>query len=271
MRVEVLGNSYEVSDVLRIYTESRVWLAVRRAADQLSWVGVRIMGEDGHALRGRVVCQVDVWLRGIGLVTVRHVDVNPYVGIDCAAVRLEQAVVRKLREAGRNTASPRDRTITKRPDAPAPTRYAVVVMPADAAPQLSLSPWLKRRYGFEQLQTISLARSEWSALVTGDVESPQLQRLRDRLALAQLGRPEAIIALAAASQPSSDEGPDARTDVEQAAATLRSLGLPIAVIGVWVNEHWDTEECLIESEELSGETASSRASDPKAGELQRVQ
>ena len=99
MRVEVFGNGYEVSVMLRTCAESRVWLAVNRPAEHLSWVGVRLMNDDGHALRDRVVCRLYVWLRGIGLVTVRHTDVDPYVAIDRAAVRLEQAVVRKLREA----------------------------------------------------------------------------------------------------------------------------------------------------------------------------
>jgi ribosome-associated translation inhibitor RaiA len=101
MRVDIFQNGYEVSEMLRTYAESRVWLAVNRAADQLSWVGVRLMGDDDQALRDRVVCQLDVWLRGIGLVTVRHVDVNPYVAIDRASARLEQTVDRKLREVGR--------------------------------------------------------------------------------------------------------------------------------------------------------------------------
>jgi hypothetical protein len=127
---------------------------------------------------------------------------------------------------------------------------------------LSLSPWLQKRYGFQQVQTISLARPEWNALVAGDVDSPHLQRLRDRLALAQLGRPEAIIAFAAESQTDSVEGPRARTHVQQAAMTLRSFALPVEVIGVWVNEHWDTGKCLIESEEIPVETALSRDGDP---------
>jgi ribosome-associated translation inhibitor RaiA len=99
MRVEVFANGLQVSEALRTYAESRVWLAVQRASDRLSWVGVRLMREGNHAVDGRTICQLDVWLRGIGLVTVRHADINAYVGIDCAAARLEQAVIRKLREA----------------------------------------------------------------------------------------------------------------------------------------------------------------------------
>ena len=110
MRVEVFGNGYEVSEMLRTYAESHVWLAVNRAAEHLSSVGVRLMGDEGHTLRRRVVCQLDVWLRGIGLVAVLHTDVNPYVAIDRAAVRLERMALCSARAdatgAGRGRRSP---------------------------------------------------------------------------------------------------------------------------------------------------------------------
>jgi ribosome-associated translation inhibitor RaiA len=251
MRVEIFGNGFEVTDVLRTYAESRVWLAVQRASRELSWVGVRLMSEDGHAAAARVVCQLDVWLRGIGLVTVRHIDDNPYMGIDCAAVRLEQAIVRRLREAGRYTAAASNAPSAHRSDHETSRRYAVVIMASDAQPRLSLTPWLRTRYGIEQVQTISLGWREWDALVAGALDLPHLKRLKDRLALAQLSRPEAIVVVGGAvPQPSCDERPQARSEVERVMSNVRSLGLPVEVIGVWVNEHWTSEDCLIESEEL---------------------
>jgi hypothetical protein len=251
MRVEVFGNGFEVTDVLRTYAESRTWLVAQRAANQLSWVGVRLMSEHDQAVGGRVVCQLDVWLRGIGLVTVRHTDVNPYIGIDCATVRLEQAIVRKLREAGRYSAAASNHTVAKRSGHETSRRYAVVIVPSDAQPRLSPVPWLRTRYGIEQVQTISLGWPVWDALVAGELDSPHLKRLKDRLALAQLSRPEAIVVVGGAvPQPSSDERPQARLEVERVVSNIRSLGLPIEVIGVWVNEHWTSDDCLIESEEL---------------------
>ena len=261
MRIEVFGNGFEVTDVLRTYAESRVWLAVQRASRDLSWVGVRLMSEDDQTADGRVVCQLDVWLRGIGLVTVRHIDVDPYMGIDCAAVRLEQAIVRKLREAGRYAAVASNRAVATEPGRATPRRYAVVIVPSDAWPRLSLIPWLRTRYGIDQVQTVSLGWSEWNALVAGEMDSPHLKRLKDRLALAQLSRPDAIVVVGGAvSQPSSDERPQARPEVERVVDNVRSLGLPIEVIGVWVNEHWTSDDCLIESEELplrTGQTSGS--------------
>jgi hypothetical protein len=237
-----------VTDVLRTYIESRVWLAVQRASREVSWVGVRLKIKDD----ARVICQLDVWLRGIGLVTVRHIDLNPYIGIDCAAVRLEQAVVRKLREAGRYTGAASARDASRGPRHETAHRYGLAIMAADARPRLSLTPWLRTRYGLEQLQTVLLDWPEWDALVAGELDSPHLRRIKDRLALAQLCCPQAIVVVGGAvRQASYDERPQARSEVKRIVVNVQSFGLPIDVIGVWVNERWMSEECLIESEELS--------------------
>jgi ribosome-associated translation inhibitor RaiA len=264
MRVEVFGNDYEVTDVLRTYAQSRVWLAVQHVADQVTWAGVRLMREEGSEGGDRVVCQIDVWLRGIGLVTVRHVDVNPYVGVECAAVRLGQAITRRLRESGRLVPAARqaEGESRKRDSAHCP-RYAAAIMPALARPTLSLVPWLETRYGIDQVQTILLSWDEWDTLAAGDLEAPGLKRLRDRLALAQLCRPEAIVVVGGGA--SSDERPDARAEVERIAANLRSLRMPVEVIGVWASEHWSGDDCLIESEELP-RTAPQRS--PDAGDAE---
>ncbi len=252
MRIEVLGNNVQISDALRSYAESRVGAALRRAASRLSWVGVRFLHEGDRACNARVACQLDVWMRGLGLVTVRHIDTNPYVAVDCAAVRLEQALVRRLREAGQVPTRPeQSRSRASRPAKRDP-RYAVVVAPADARPRLSLIPWLRARYGVEQLHTLSLAWPEWDALVAGEVESPQLERFKDRFALAGLGQPQAVIVVGGAvPKPSWNEPPQTRTEVQRIVKTLGALDLPVDVLGVWVDEHWTADDCLIESEELT--------------------
>ena len=253
MHIEVFGNGVDVSDVLRTYAESRVWLAARRAARRLSWIGVRLMPQEAHASHPRVVCQINAWLHGIGLVTVRHTDTNAYVGIDCAAVRLEQALIRRLRESGWYTRMPATRGGAHyRHQDRHPPRLAVVILPADSPPRLSLTPWLRARYGIEQVQNLTLSWVEWDALVTGDLASPHLTRFKERLALAQPGQPEAIVVVGGAvPQSSRDERPQARREIERVVDHVRSWNLPIEVIGVWVNEHWTSDDCLIESEELS--------------------
>ena len=119
----------------------------------------------------------------------------------------------------------------------------------------------RTRHGIDQVQTVSLGSLEWDALVAGELESPHLKRLKDRLALAQLSRPDAIVVVGGAvSQPSSDVRTKARVEVERVVNNVRSLRLPIEVIGFWINEHWTSDDCLIESEELplrTGQTSGS--------------
>ncbi|MGB7160117.1 MAG: HPF/RaiA family ribosome-associated protein [Tepidisphaeraceae bacterium] len=109
MRIEMFAKSRDVPEALRTYAELRVWRAVGCASDRLTWVAVRLSHEEDHAVDSSVVCQLDGWLRGIGLVTVRHANVDTYVAIDRAAARLEQTVLRKLREAESNEMSPSTR------------------------------------------------------------------------------------------------------------------------------------------------------------------
>ena len=253
MRIEISGNYVELSGVLRAYAESRVGVAVRRAASRLTWVGVRFIRERGPAADQRVLCQLDVWLRGSGLVTVRHIDTNPYVAVDCAAVRLEQALVRKLRESAQHADTQEARRAPSPPRRRGATpRYAVVVTPADSRNRLSLIPWLRTRYGIDQVQTISLSCPEWDALVTDDMAAPQLKRFKDRLALAQLCHPEALIVVGGGgdAEPACQQRPQSRWELERVVRHLRALRLPVELIGVCVNEHWGQDNCLIESEEL---------------------
>ena len=97
MRFEIVADGMSVPMELRMYAESRVGMALHRAADRLSFVGVRL-GREG-AVDSEVLCQIEAWVRGVGVVTARHADVDSYVAIDRAAALLEQAVLRKPREA----------------------------------------------------------------------------------------------------------------------------------------------------------------------------
>src|SRR5687768_16656791 len=99
MRFEMFADGTPVPKELRMYAESRVGIAVHRAADHLSFVGVRLGRENVNAPDSPVRCQIEAWMRGLGVVTAQHADVDSYVAIDRAAALLEQAVPRKLREA----------------------------------------------------------------------------------------------------------------------------------------------------------------------------
>ena len=255
MRVEVSATNVDLTPVLRSHAEARACLALRRADRRASWVGVRLAGTAGEPRR--VVCHIDAWLRGTGLVTVRHTDTNPYVGIDCAAELLRHAVARRLRKAGVRpqppaalpAAQPRPAGAQASPDAAQP-RLAIVVRHSGSRSRLSLRPWLRARYGIDEVQSITLSRGAWSDLAydeLGEVDAG----LRDRLALALLGKPDLIVVLGHQSPRDSGAGrPTSREEVERVVERVRSLRVSTEVLGVWTNEDWDAASCLVESEEL---------------------
>lgn len=103
MHFEILADGATVPRELRMYAESRIGTAVHRAADRLSFAGVHLEREDADAVDSAVLCHVEAWLKGLGVVTAKHADADSYVAIDRAAALLEQAMHRKLRDA--NTAA----------------------------------------------------------------------------------------------------------------------------------------------------------------------
>ena len=105
MRFEMFADGTTLPKELRMYAESRVGTAVHRAADRLSFIGVRLRSENVNAPDSPVQCQIEAWMRGLGVVTAQHADVDSYVAIDRAAALLEQAVLRKLREGDTSDAN----------------------------------------------------------------------------------------------------------------------------------------------------------------------
>ena len=96
MRFEINAEGVTLPVELHLYAESRVGLSVHRAAGRLSFVGVRLRRDASHLSDSPIDCQLEAWIRGLGIVTARHADPDVYVAIDRAAALLEQAVTRKL-------------------------------------------------------------------------------------------------------------------------------------------------------------------------------
>src|SRR5688500_15573557 len=108
MRVYMFA-SCEVPQPLRTYAEARVRRAVGRVSNRLRWVAVRLSHRENHAADSSVVCQLDAWLNGIGLVTATHIDVDTFVAIDRAAARFKQAALCRIRETESSATSPSPR------------------------------------------------------------------------------------------------------------------------------------------------------------------
>ena len=114
-----------------------------------------------------------------------------------------------------------------------------------------MRPWLRARYGVEEVQSLTLSRREWVGLAADEADAPMLGRIRDRLALAQLCKPELIAVLShPAPMDSRAERLRSRREVERMVRRLQAWGVPAEVVGVWVGEQWDVEGCVVESEEL---------------------
>jgi hypothetical protein len=116
---------------------------------------------------------------------------------------------------------------------------------------MGLGPWLRTRYGIEQVQTISVTGVEWDGLAAEREKTHAAERLKDRLSLALLGQPELfVVAGHSAFERRWHSWPRSRRDIERIAQRIKSWDLPTEVVGVWMNERWDVDECVVESEEL---------------------
>ena len=101
MSVYVFTSGFDLSDAAKRRLEARAWLAVQRAGARVSWVGVRLRraGMAVSEAPALLFCRIDVWLRGIGLVTAANAGLDTDAAVDGAAVRVERVVSRKLRAA----------------------------------------------------------------------------------------------------------------------------------------------------------------------------
>src|SRR5512145_91894 len=106
MRLDVYVVDVQPTAALKEYTQRRLWLGLQEHARRILCAGVWLTEcageheEDGS----RFVCRIDVWLRRIGHLTVRHVETNPFVAVDLAVARMRHKVWRRVRRALRATA-----------------------------------------------------------------------------------------------------------------------------------------------------------------------
>lgn len=232
MRVAIHDTDVVLSGALRRYAETRVWLAVQQVADRISWLGIRpiFCGDAEHPAGW----QIDAWLRGDGLVSVRQSNTNPFVGLDMAAARLEHAIQRRRRLMLDALAQPpapaqqSDDAETFRPP------MAVVIVPSGHWPRAALRRWLREHYGIEQIQTLRLAAVEWDGLASRAANPIAADRIGSRLALCLLGRPAMVVVFGhEAANELRGTGPRSRQELWRVVRRLRTWQLPVPVMGVW--------------------------------------
>ncbi len=255
MRMDIHAINMAIPSELREYAEIRMWQAVRRAARPVAWVGMWLVDHRDGLDPANLACRLDAWVRGIGIVTVRHWETDPCVAIDIAAARLEQAMAGQMRRLAPchlrsgTTNAPRNGQPLPQPSAlRSGPRLAVVIERGGLPRRLALVPWLKARHGVEQMSRISLPAKLWQAATAG---SGLAQALRERLALSLLCRPQLIVVVGRTGAGDDSTAVQAeRERVQQIVDQLRRWNIPVQTVGLWIAENWQPERD-VESMELT--------------------
>lgn len=97
MRLNIFGQSFELTDAIVQHVEGRVKLALGTASDRISAVSVFVA--DINAGRGGTDkrCRIVVWLRNFRAVVVEAVHADLYAAVDEAAYRAKETVWRHLK------------------------------------------------------------------------------------------------------------------------------------------------------------------------------
>lgn len=98
MRILIDGRDVEMTPEIYARTQERVCYMLVLHQHVVSWVAVqfsRFRAQDDD-----ICCQIDVWLHGIGSVTVRHSEPTAIESLEMAALRLREAVRRRLAQRG---------------------------------------------------------------------------------------------------------------------------------------------------------------------------
>lgn len=96
MRISVMGVHLRLTDSLKNYVESHLGHALERYEGWVHTVGVRLSDTNGPKKAPGMRCQVEVALKGLRPVIVRHESDDLYAAIDAATGRTKQCVSRQL-------------------------------------------------------------------------------------------------------------------------------------------------------------------------------
>jgi hypothetical protein len=262
MRLDVHVVDVQPTATLKEYTQRRLWLGLQENAHRILCAGLWLsecaggQQEDGP----RFVCRIDVWLRRIGHVTVRHVESNPFVAVELAVARMRHKVSGRVRRALRATAragaahelqdgGERARAVRARRQGRATPRFAVVVERRGPSAASSAAQWLSRNIGVEQLARLTVSNSVWAAAADGDHD--RLESLRGRLSLSLLGRPMLLVILGSAAGRSAEAVDPVceQARIRALVDVIREWALPVEVMGLWIDRDGEPEH-LVEPHEV---------------------
>lgn len=97
MQIDVRGVHLKLSDNILDYVHNHLETALDRYERRVQSVGVRLSDDHSSKTHGHPLqCQVQVALRGLPPVFVRHADEDLYTAIDHAAERTKRSVDRQI-------------------------------------------------------------------------------------------------------------------------------------------------------------------------------
>lgn len=102
MRIDLHSINVALPDDLQRHAETRLWQVAGPWRDRVVWTGMWLTEHPDLPIPGaptgtHLTCRVDAWVRGIGIITVRHEARAIAPAIDVATALLERAIAREMR------------------------------------------------------------------------------------------------------------------------------------------------------------------------------
>ncbi len=99
MSLEIRNQNIEISDALRTYVERRLGFALRKYANRISRVTVRLCDLNGPRGGMDKRCQISAAVLPSQAVSLQAVDADLYAAVDRAAARLERSLAHRVGRA----------------------------------------------------------------------------------------------------------------------------------------------------------------------------
>ncbi|MCC6240119.1 MAG: hypothetical protein IT448_07470 [Phycisphaerales bacterium] len=271
MRLDVHAVNMDLTSEMEQHAKLRAWQAVQRWPQRAVWVGVWLT--DQHNAAGgaagasapaemdstRYSCRFDVWLRGVGVISVCQSEAEARCAVDVASARLVQAISARMRKCIRDDVrfapdewrytAPAGASGRLHCDEPASRRsrcLAVLIERKNSGRRSKMLQWLRDQYGVEQVIRLSLPAGLWRKAALG---SSLAMNLRERLSLSMLCWPQLIVVAGRASPADGIESQQAeRQQVQRIVGQLRLLAVPMPIVGVWMQPSGEVHEDEVFSE-----------------------
>ncbi len=120
-------------------------------------------------------------------------------------------------------------------------RFGAAINCIDGRAQEPVARWLKARYHLDHVDVITEPGAEGALLAQPDLA----EQIRSKVLLSLQRHAASVVAIAAHHDCLANPVPasEHQEQIRRCTAMLRlSWGLPVTIVGLWVNERWEVEE-----------------------------